>query len=134
MKYWLISDEDVEKIRKIAKRAYLNIGCAGSDNMKNEFFHTLDTGLHKTDCISVVMAARITQNRLSKSECDKTFLTVVKFGLTGGALGLGLSRSGVRNRLRRIEHNIQGALFYPYDYDTLTRKGEDYLRSIENDK
>ncbi len=78
------------------------------------------------------MPACKTYHRLSKADCDKTFLTVVKFGLAGGALRLGLKMRTVWSRLRRIEHNIQGALFYPYDYDTLTRKGEEYLRSIKD--
>jgi len=79
------------------------------------------------------MPACKTYHRLSKVDCDKTFLTVVKFGLAGGALRLELTRDAVWARIRRIEKTIQGKLFYPYDYGTLTRDGEDYLRSIENE-
>ncbi len=71
-------------------------------------------------------------HRLSKLDCDKAFLAVEEFGMAGGVLRLKLSRGGIARRLGWIETRIQGKLFYPYDYGTLTRQGKEYLRSIKN--
>ena len=62
-KWWLISDEDVKKIRSALQAPTHEInnfncptgwdscdGCDG-DEKRHNAIHTLDSGLHKTDCI-----------------------------------------------------------------------------------
>lgn len=66
-----------------------------------------------------------------ETELIKTAKMVHECGVGTTARIQGIKPHSIRNKIRKLERNLGFKIFYPYDFESLTRDGERYLQSVD---
>lgn len=68
---------------------------------------------------------------MEASELIQTVKMVHEQGVQNTATIQGIKPHSIRNKIRKLERQLGFKIFYPYDFESLTRDGEKYLQGIE---